>query len=85
MFRGALGGYTQMKAVTGLKHTHTPLYLTRFSHYSQLHFHGLLYLLAFYGVKASDTPEKSIFVSNSAVSLLLPKCCLQKRHLWVKA
>ena len=49
MFRGALGGYTQMKAVMGLKHTHTPLYLTRFSHYSQLHFHGLLYLLAFYG------------------------------------
>ena len=37
-------------------------------------------------VKASDTPEKSIFVSNSAVSLLLPKCCLsKKRHLWVKA
>lgn len=38
-----------MKAVMGPKHTHTPLHLTRFLLYSQLYFHGLLPLFAFYG------------------------------------
>lgn len=75
-----------MKAVTGPKHTHTHLCIQRDSHTIPSCIFMVYYIYLHFMVKASDTSEKSIFVSNSAVGLLLPKCCLsKKRHLWVKA